>query len=335
MADTLMQQWTESRGKLLAEAIEINTSAGADGISAEDQTKVDALIARADKLEDQLTGREALLKRAATLDATASFTEDVAAVAGPSGIDAVTAPSQAGEIMRALRTPGTHKVSLDIGRAAAFHSNLALGMSAQDVAAGSEEVRRTYSTTTPSEGGNLIPTLLENSIYLRLAFYGGVRAAGANVLTTTTGATIEWPRTVPYVPTSGRQSVAESAAATQLDASFTMLKLEAREYAVISYPPRALFVDEEVAFGTFLNQYLGQGLAAKLEYGLPGRHRVHGRTGCVHRWRHRPDGCPDPHHGHQERNGLDRARGRQVQFGRGLPRAGRLPQWRELPAVAS
>ena len=266
MADTLLMQWTESRGKALAEAIAINTAAGADGISGEDQTKVDALLARADKLEEQLTGRQELLKRSAALDATSAVAADVAAVAGPSGIDAVTAPNQAGEILRALQSPGTHKVSIDIGKAAAFHQNLALGMGARDIVDRAEALKRDYSTTTSTEGGYLIPTLLENSIYLRLAYYGGVRAAGADVLTTTTGATITWPRTVPYIPTSGAQSVAESAPATVTDASFTEIKLEAREYAVISYVPRALLVDEETAFGAFLDRYLGQAIAAKVEF---------------------------------------------------------------------
>jgi len=149
--------------------------------------------------------------------------------------------------------------SLDEQRAAAFDGFLRQGMG--ELSAEQRQVlreMRAQSTDTDSAGGYTVPTEMLNRIYESMADYGGL-ASVAQILTTDTGHSLEWP-TSDGTAEEG-ELLAENGQATEGDVTFGIKNLGAKKLSSkVIRVSNELLNDSGIDIQGFLASRIGQRL---------------------------------------------------------------------------
>lgn len=238
----------EKRMSLVKEAQSILTAAPAEGMSKEDETRFDGLMAEADKVE-------ANIKRA----------EEVAAEMRD--LEAHYKPGVKPDARDNDGDPEARDKAEERVANAAFTSYLRFGMGglspeqrsvmAKRSAAANPETRALTETTTG--GGFLIPQDFYRKLTEAYKFYGGMRNAGATILQTSTGATMPFP-SVNDTGNSGAR-LAINTQETELDMAFGSVSLGAFTYSskIVTVP---LQLVQDSAFD--LDSYLAKALGVRI-----------------------------------------------------------------------
>lgn len=172
-------------------------------------------------------------------------------------------PSPADQI-RALGTGGGRSLHLrvDIGAAAKFASAAINGVTARDMLGAQQ---RAYSIGTNSAGGFLVPDTLAMTIYQSMRTIQGVRAAGAEVMTTASGEPYELPKIATFYNPEGVLEGAEGTALTSTEDTFSTQTWNAYKYTSQAILSRELLQDHGTNLESLIGVRLGEIVAEKEE----------------------------------------------------------------------
>lgn len=125
--------------------------------------------------------------------------------------------------------------------------------------------RRDLTKGTATDGAELVPTSFRAQLYEHLVQTTGMRRAGATVLTTESGETIQIPKTTSY---SAAAIVSEAGSISESDPQFGQVSLDAKKYAFIVDVSSELLTDSAVDITSFLARQGGRalGLGAGAHY---------------------------------------------------------------------
>ena len=209
MPDSI-QALREKRTEAAANARKLLDEVEPEKWTGEHNQKYDNLVAQIDNLDDQINRHQR------QLDIEAANREAADRRADREGISADEA---------------NHRNSEE---KSIFLNYLRGGMDAldmeqrQQVAAKAREVRGDMSTGTGSEGGYLVPQEFANTMLEALKEYGGMRSV-ANVITTNSGAAMDWPTT--DATNEEGELVGENAATSRQDGSFGTKELSTYKFS--------------------------------------------------------------------------------------------------------
>jgi HK97 family phage major capsid protein len=110
---------------------------------------------------------------------------------------------------------------------------------------------------TAAAGGATVPTGFVRSLYEHLVEESGIRRTGANVITTSSGEDLLWPKTTAH-PTAG--IVAEGGAIAEDDPTFGQVVLKAFKYGVLVQVSRELVEDTAVDLLGYIARQTGLAL---------------------------------------------------------------------------
>lgn len=120
---------------------------------------------------------------------------------------------------------------------------------------------RTLSKLTTGAGGNLVPTSFYNRLMAHLIEVSGILQAGATVLNTSSGESIQVPKTTTH---STAALTAEAAALTASDPAFGQVSLGAYKYGTLIQVSRELIDDSGVDLEGYLAMQAGRALGNAL-----------------------------------------------------------------------
>jgi HK97 family phage major capsid protein len=122
-----------------------------------------------------------------------------------------------------------------------------------------QKIYATMSTTTGSEGGYSVPSLIAKNLVESLKEFGGIRSI-AQVITTSTGNPLSYPTTDGTAETG--ELIAENATATDADIVFGTVSLSVYKYSSkIVAVPIELLVDSEIDIEDLVNRRLAERIA--------------------------------------------------------------------------
>lgn len=117
--------------------------------------------------------------------------------------------------------------------------------------------RRDLTKGTATDGAELVPTSFRAQLFEHLVQASGIRRAGATVLTTDKGETIQVPKTTSF---STASIVAEAGAIGESDPQFAQASLGSYKYAFITDASSELITDSAVDLVSFLAKQGGRAL---------------------------------------------------------------------------
>ena len=196
-----IQELREQRSKLAAEAHDLVKS---DDWDKEKSEKVDNLLGGVDDLDAQIVQHQKALDVAAQNQETIDKVSDKRGVSIDEAQNIIDGKKA---LLNAWMRGGDERVQQEIAR---------------------NPILNTMSTTTDSEGGYTVPTETATSLIETMAAFGGVRSV-ANVITTETGAAIDFPTTDETAVTG--ELVAENASVAAADAVFGVKSIGAYKYS--------------------------------------------------------------------------------------------------------
>lgn len=219
----------ESRANVWEQAKALLDAAEAEGraLTAEEQHSFDAMDSDLTRLDEQRASVEAAEQRA----------KDAEEALRGAGVvsEPVTGESGVGESLRAFLR----------GERRSFDTNEGLPpVNFRDLAKG-----------TATAGGNTVPTSFRNQLLEHMIDSSAVLSAGATVLNTSSGETIEIPVTTSF---SSAALKAEAAALDESDPAFAKRSLGAYKYGLLMQVSRELIDDTAVDLLGFLARQAGR-----------------------------------------------------------------------------
>lgn len=124
-----------------------------------------------------------------------------------------------------------------------------------------KEFKRALTSTTAASGGNTVPTTFWDELVRPLRDFSSVLQAGATIITTASGETIE----IPTLATTGSAvQVAESAAITGTDPTFGKPSLKAYKLGEIVLAPKELLTDSGIDIESLIATLIGENIGVLL-----------------------------------------------------------------------
>ena len=248
-------------------------------IAESDRAAVDEMIAEAAELNAQIETVTRLETLAAEGDADAAVWSEVEARTDGTAVeprpdhDAQLRQMGLAAVGEAAVPEGGLTLRANLAAARDHRAMIRQGVTADDiVGAHRRGVRltvdsaaeiRALSVGTDASGGYLVPTLFEASLYDLMAYTGGIRAAGAEVIMTGTGAPLDLPTVSAHATAAG--VTAEAADFAETDDTFSEVTLGAYKFTGAAVVSTELLTDNMVDLESYLARSLGRVIANKSE----------------------------------------------------------------------
>ena len=284
MLERLRRQYAELAAT--ATALRERLAASDGPLSAEDSEEITRLSAEMTSVRGQIDQLDQLEGAIVRNEAGQETWAEVAGSGVPVVDESVTDPFPLSRLARAaagggLPPPITVRPEL-VARERRF---LNAGMTARDIVEAyqrghaftiDDETQqiRVLSVGTDTAGGYLVPTITDRNLYDAREFVGGVRMAGATVVTTETGAEMDFPKVTTHFAVTGTLETAEGDAATATEDTMGQTAVPTYEYTALAEVTNQLLMDNVVDLESYLAKMLGRVMAKKTEM------RYHHGTGA-------------------------------------------------------
>ena len=246
-------------------------------IAESDRAAVDEMVREAAELNDQIETVSRLQTLAAEGDAAAELWAEAGTRTGPPAVEARDHDAQ----LRALGLSllgGPAAKPVDVNLRAVHDEQLMIhhGLTRADLAdaqrrgyqlafsEGGQQVRA-YSVGTDGSGGYLVPTLFERTLYDYAHYIGGVRRAGAEVITTSSGAPLDMPTVSAHFAPSGTLETSEAAEVSSTDDTLSEVTLNAYAYTGEAQISKELLQDSMVDVESMVGRSIGRTIGIKTE----------------------------------------------------------------------
>ena len=260
----------DKRDALIAESKEAIREAAADGSTDPIATEpgIRKMLDTAEELREAATEIKVDKRVAAEREAADALAAQVIADAPSTSTEPL--PQTLTERLRSsVRARESLEVEINLSRVAEFRAAAKSGVSAQDILSaqrsGDPQQLRALNITTDNKGGVLVPDTLESNIYDGLRTIQGVRAAGAEVVSTMSGAAIEYPVILNAYQPTGTFESAESSTITDTEDTYGSITLEAYKYTSQIALSRELIEDNGTNLNEIVGRRLGEVVAVKEE----------------------------------------------------------------------
>jgi HK97 family phage major capsid protein len=197
-----MSSIQERREARNAKAQEIHTIANKDAPTVAELAQLDTLYGEVEEIDGQI----ARINRSNELVAATTLGETI------------------GERIAGIGHNSRHAQSDEVRAFTAFLRHTPAQLGVDDVAL----IRQTMSTTTQTEGGYTVPTEVAAKLLVAMKKYGAMRAV-ATILTTATGAPLQFPTADPTSEVG--EIVPENVTTTALDTSFGTIAVPCFKYS--------------------------------------------------------------------------------------------------------
>ena len=282
MASTTTTKETElveQRKALIEKAQDEIITAAADGSTdpVESEPGIKAMLEDSEKLREEAE-TERVERRAKELrESTDALAAQLMAENQKRTIDEIGNRGEAAlplidQIRNAANNQTGVQLDIKLRNVERFRSAVSQGVTVQEIRqaerSGNADQLRALNVGTDASGGVLVPDTLEMMIYDQMRLVQGVRAAGAEVLTTSNGEEIEYPRIDAANVPSAATITAEAAEITATEDTYDSIKLNAYKFTSRVDLSAELMQDHGTNLDSLISLRLAEVVATKQEIGF-------------------------------------------------------------------